>query len=555
MNSINKHFLAATIVLLTPAVSFALNHNGNVKLGADPQIAELTDGYNTQTQQYLYTGGQLCLQPGAIQYLGNSSNYISLTNGTAFSSVKNSLDIDVSAHLSIGSFLSLSADAKFAHDIQSDAYSQSFYYMENIILPSRSYQPSQYGAAALSAFGKAAFDSTDETQFVESCGNDFVQQQQLGANLYLALKLQFNSHQDKKTFELAAKGGLGSLFSATTNIKNIVQTSKVKGNLYLYLYQKGGDVSQLPSAFKKDPDKGYYNLHCSLDDLDSCNKAIDSFIDYGKDDFSKQVGFSNGAPTGKPAVLKNIVQPYATIGIIKNAKPLSAEIMNARLYLAAEDEAVNKKIAFFNHVLTSAMMSNAISYDTKQSVHDSLSKLNEDKKALESDAINHGAIACYSDPDSCVAVKAALQAKMHDNDPAVNNLYNGLNTTYFASGFIFDTAVSGPAFNLFASESLYFPTSIDLASGIPTTYNMFSSNILTADPVSLIRYDVVNDSMTFSGPDSNSSYVVKAPISLSDVLAINGASLVKGNGLYLADINLGGHWNYNFLLRPIETPL
>jgi len=531
-------------------------------LKATPDQLYLTDGYDSQKQMYIAAGGKLCLHPGSQHYAGNVSNLISFSNSTSYDEIKKDLDVETSSHISIGLF-SASEESSFIKATEDDAYSQTFYYSEILLMPGTVYEPDQYGTGNLSATGLAAFNSSDPTQFEKTCGDYFVQQQQLGGSLILAMKIKFNSASDKQTFSLNAKAGLGSLFDATGNIKGILNKTGIKANIEFYLYQKGGQPEELPEAFKKEAGKGYHNLQCSIDNFDECQAAVSDLIDYAKGSFPKQFVETSGGVKPNPAVLKTVLQPYASIGITKSQVPLSQAIINARKYLGQTAENTNKKLEFFKHYLTSPLtVSPHMTEQTQSEVNGAISKLQSDLNLLEAPSEQDGAIKCYSDPDQCLIVLSELQSKMHDNDSTINNLYKALKVSYLSmtSGPPYPLLDSGQNLiydhNVLTYASLYYPISVNTESALGTNFDLSSDDscghhVIITNPPSVIQLNPTP--VSFTGPNSDDLKTISVS-NISDTASIYGVPLLAGNCVSASTFVEYGEKFYYFLM-PVETPI
>jgi hypothetical protein len=89
---------------------------------------------------------------------------------------------------------------KYARDIKDDSFSKSFYFLQNVELPTTFFQLDGYGLGALTKYGKDVYDAGPE-QFRKVCGNRLVTEMHQGAALYVTLKIHFTSHYYKKTFD------------------------------------------------------------------------------------------------------------------------------------------------------------------------------------------------------------------------------------------------------------------------------------------------------------------------------------------------------------------
>lgn len=163
--------------------------------------------------------------------------------------------------------------------------------------------------------------------FKNGCGHEYVQEVLLGAALYMTVRIDFSTKEDKQrfagrvSFATPASKVTSSLETASSDFKN-------QASVKVHMYQLGGDVSQLSTALggaktSIDGQSSYALVDCSITNLEACRGAINGMLKYASDNsdnatsFPKQFGTENWKPgqPGGPAVIAYATKSYYTAGI------------------------------------------------------------------------------------------------------------------------------------------------------------------------------------------------------------------------------------------------
>lgn len=415
--------LTLAIILSSTQIALADNISAAQKKLKDLPIPSLNEGYSDDMQIPV---GLSCLADGPIKFDGGTKSIVNLGKEYSFDDIQKALNVNVSADGSIGMF-SAGTDINYANYIKNTDYSESFNYLEQILLPTKEFQPAGFGVNALNDFGKMAYAAGPD-QFRISCGNRFYQAETLGANLFVSLKMVFNSAYDKSNFDMSVSGNIGDFFSASSNIQKTVQEKHINGTLEVLAYQDGGDPTQLPKIFTKCGDS-YCVTSCTLDNLVACQNTINGVITYAQNNFPPQIGYQDGQVTGTANPLSYTLNDYVRYGITNVGKSvLTPEILAARQYLGGLYQDTLRNMTIINHMLDSKITPSILkTYSDQLKV---LSQNLGDNAALLDDS-NNGAIACYLQPTSCVAIRQQIDSELKPLDA---NLLNMFETGYIARG-------------------------------------------------------------------------------------------------------------------------
>ena len=365
---------------------------------------------------------QTCFNGGSKSYAGGTKALIELGDAKSFSDIQDSLNVNVSVSGSIDIF-SADVESNYAKKIQEKSYSESFYYLEKLILPREIYTPDHYGIASLNERGLGAFHQGADV-FNQVCGNTYLQQQSMGADLYVTLQLNFHSKRDKENFDAHVGGGIGSVFDAEGSIEKLVNEYSIQGSLNILALQDGGDPAALAGIFAKSPD-GYYISSCGLDDLKSCKKVIEGVINYAQNEFPKQVDYKDGKIIGNANPIDFNYATYVSNGIFFSSpsKPLPVEVIKARQKLGDLYKWNQEKAEFIDHLLKYTPdlteFYHTFLTETSKTLHGNLNVLTDSR---------YGAIGCYLYPDRCVEIANNISQQLKPIDENIlQRFYGGYN--------------------------------------------------------------------------------------------------------------------------------
>lgn len=393
-------------------------HYKTSKVDALPAY-ELGGGYSSDRQMPTYL---ICLNNGTKTFSGDSKSTIFFGDSRSFEEFQKDLNVDVSASASIGLF-SGDISASYARHVKETTYTQSFYYSEKVLLPTEIFHPNDYGEKALNPLGLSIYQQGPD-HFRAACGDQLVQQNHLGAGLYVTLKVNFNTLDDKSTFTANAGAKYGSMFSVSAKISQVVSQHNIKGQLEVSALQVGGDVSSLAKIFSQGPNP-YAVTSCSLEDLSSCQKTITGVLAYAANSFPDQINFQNGTVLGSAASEGYTFMPMSLLGLKVGNSIITPEVEGARnelgnLYLHIQNEQI-----FVTHILESTIF-NSFFNDVKDQLKKTGNDLSTNIKLL--DNLDSGVMGCYNSPEECVDILHNMTQKLIPiNEDFIDQIKNSYN--------------------------------------------------------------------------------------------------------------------------------
>jgi hypothetical protein len=349
-----------------------------------------------------------CFLPTSVTYAGGGKSTINLGNAVSFYDFQSSLNVDVSMSFSIDMF-SLTFAAEYARYTQVQRYSQSFYYIESVTLPTAIIQPAGYGTDALNAAGKAAYAKGPQN-FRDVCGNRLVQQVHLGATLAAALKINLASYYDSVTFKANIGISWGSIASATAKIAQMVSQYDLSGSFEISAFQLGGDPTQLAKLFNSTRGEPYFVSSCSLSNLNACNGIVDSILNYAANAFPSQIDFKNGTVLGHANATGWTMMDVSEFGLNAGVSVLTSDIIAARTALGDLYKAQQANSTFVKHLLATPFV-NSMTADTVRNLRVANTALDANLALLSNTTVD-GPLGCYMEPVNCPAIKQNLLAKV-----------------------------------------------------------------------------------------------------------------------------------------------
>lgn len=407
--------LATTVLLTFASASSAFEYKTNATSCESSKnvkglpVAVLCDGYSDDKQMPEPVS---CLAAGSISYAPGGKSVVELGKAYSFDEIQKYLNVNISAKGTIDVF-SGSANADYAQYIDNTDYSESFNYLEQIILPTEIFTPAGFGTDTLNDYGQKIYQTSPDV-FRSYCGNKLYQQQTLGADLFASFNIHFNSAYEKDTFDSHVGAGVGDFISAAASIQSIVQQYNIHGTLEVSAMQDGGDPTQIAKIFGKCGDN-YCVASCDLDKLSDCQGIINGIVDYAQNNLPAQVDFKNERVIGNAVPINFSYMDYQSLGLTVGNPVVTPgnPIWNARQNLWQIYEDTQTNLTLVSHVLSS--------YVAPYIGADYIAKLKALSQALQSNIHlledpTYGAIACYFYPGNCVETANQITAELQPID-------------------------------------------------------------------------------------------------------------------------------------------
>lgn len=424
--------LLALCSLFNNAIAQTVNNNSQQKTLNDP-VPYLTGGFSSDQQM---AAGNSCANqdPTWFSYQGSSKSVLGLGDLRDFNQFEEDLNVNVTGSGGYGMF-SGSTEASYAREVESNNYSEGFYYDEIITLPTKVYAPQALGLNMLNTFGQQAeqLDTTGQA-FRGYCGDQYVIQTPLGAKLIVSLKLDFSSQLDRKNFDYNTQGGMSNIFNASAAISSAVSKYNLHGSLSVYALQEGGDPTQIAKIFGTPTCGGHYCVStCDLNNLSACQGIIDGIIGYAQNNLPGQIDFTSGQPTPSATPLSYTFAPYP--GVKVGQTVITDAITAARDQLSDIYTQQLQQYVFLTHLLNSPYVVYRLNSVYAQELTVMEKALFNNLEILEDPT--DGAAACFQDPVDCATKPdgspGIAPTLINSLQPIDQALYNIANSAYYAT--------------------------------------------------------------------------------------------------------------------------
>ena len=242
----------------------------------DPLHRGLGDGYDSQKRIKLAP----CIDSSHYLYRGANTSDLSFMRDYSYDQIMNEVGAAIYAKANVFGLVSVKVQGDMAISLATTDDAAAFIYNFRILGKS-----AVIDSRTFNNKGSSAFNTNDLTQFREQCGDQFVEQVKLGAQLFVGLKYTFANKEIKEKVMLTLKGSLlwGLIKYSKTWTKEFRQLMQ-NVRVTVEAFQIGGDPSQL-ERLKKDIRQG----SCAGDNAETCSDAIDRLLEYGRTGFTAQV--------------------------------------------------------------------------------------------------------------------------------------------------------------------------------------------------------------------------------------------------------------------------
>ncbi|WP_281648928.1 hypothetical protein [Parendozoicomonas sp. Alg238-R29] len=406
--------------------------------GSLPTSTFLGEGFASDRLQ---TTGFSCLNTGEQHFEGAAATTINFGSQRSYDDVERALNINLSASASYDIFTG-SAAVGFARAVRGSRLSESYYFVQQVLLPVLVYTPSGYSVDALNKVGSQAYAEGPDA-FRHTCGDSFTRELHYGAGLFLAIKINFSSIFDRTAFDASANLKVASIFSILSSVESEAKDKHINGSIEVVAYQRGGEPRRLSNVFSKG-EEGYHITSCNLDNTEACNNILSGIIDYASQDFSNQLLFTDGEINGHAYVVKRDFKPYDQLGLTVGASVVSTEVIAARRRLGKMFAEAKEQEEFIRQLLFS-QVSPFLTLTSREQLDDAHNALKANIRLLSSP--NHGVIRCYDSPKGCLETEAKIMNSLSPVDQTV--------IASFEQAFTFRNMANNPGYALPIGDSVY----------------------------------------------------------------------------------------------------
>lgn len=305
---------------------------------ADERQARLGQGYIKNAVLPL---SKNCLVDMPIVLTGQPSSHTFLNKNVEVSKIAELLNINANSKLGWEKF-SIETNMQYLQDMQDDSYSTSYTLVSTILASARLNNDDFYGLSALRPAARQALEDS-QAAFFRRCGDSYLESADIGASLFVTLKMHFRDQLSKQEFEAKMEGEIKEVGKFSTQVKTALNSVRGFYDVELVAHQIGGQPSNLNQIFGDESE--HTVLHCSAANIDQCTKAFDNVLDYAQSrspwtesGFSKQVKFKDGKIEADTVGYFNItsanVSTYAAdFGVATRVDSLDPVTRQARLEL------------------------------------------------------------------------------------------------------------------------------------------------------------------------------------------------------------------------------
>lgn len=348
-------------------------------------------GYSEDSQQVTQ---QQCFK-ATVSTISEKEGEIKLDQASSFSSLENVLKIKVKVGGGFSMF-SGRAKASYMRSIQDKDYSLSLNYYASFS-SKVTVNIENYGMEALTEFGKATYNDSNNPYFGLLCGDQYIASYDQGALLIMGLNIELSSHEEKREFTRRAKFSFGNIFKTAGSIEEVSKKNQISGSLAIHAFQIGGEPTQLTSILHNS------TVRCNITVVTECLKTANNLLDYAKR-FGQQINNSTGfEPLGT-----GTYHPIKWLGLTPSASLVTPEIGRYRMDLAnklKENEYYTQKLYSFLEGYPVLLDDAFIDY-----ANVILSKADDNVNILMDS--EKGAAGCFNEPDRCKEIKTNIYSQL-----------------------------------------------------------------------------------------------------------------------------------------------
>lgn len=368
----------------------------------------LGQGYLNERQGFM---GE-CLQ-GTEVYEGMPEASVAYSSSISEQELASELGIAAGGKARLG-LTTVSAAAAFYKSSQSDAFSVSAIYTGSYFFKNRIFKDPQLKPVFASYVQNLSAD-----KWRESCGDEFVVQQQLGAKLFFSIRVDFTNEEERNAF--AAVFDLSApLFSVNASVGYGMENLSKNTRVTINVLQIGGKVNRVTEIFKAHQQDGapesasnaFRFVQCSSGKMAECQKVLEQAINYATDTnngFPSQIspnGSSESGTDGGPAVLSSTTQSYRVANVFFDVTPeLNLQMKLSRQLISQKYEDAYKQYS-----------------RTKRLVRDGVVRLSPRQRevflSMETNLfvglqkITEASLKCYQEPKTCGVMYADLSESL-----------------------------------------------------------------------------------------------------------------------------------------------
>ncbi|WP_375769476.1 hypothetical protein NR798_00920 [Archangium gephyra] len=215
-----------------------------------------------------------------------------------------------------------SARAKFSRSLESKTYSMTQVYGADYRLETRKLDESQLNWLV----------SPTASDWLTRCGDEFVMQKQVGGQLFLLYRIDFDSVETKSEFQAAVGANWGA-GDVNAEVQKKAQQFRGRASVHVEAFQSGGDVTQLGNIFSGiggTVEPGRAAVDCNIDNLTACGEFMRLGLAYATaqtpDAFQPNL-------RANPADRTYLLKDWGVLGVPMPPRIVTTQIQYARRHL------------------------------------------------------------------------------------------------------------------------------------------------------------------------------------------------------------------------------
>jgi hypothetical protein len=280
---------------------------------------------------------------GETVFEGSPEASISYASSISEQQLASELGLAAGAKARLG-VMQASASASFFNASRSDAFSVSAIYTGTYFFKNR-----------ILKNPKLVNLNLNPEQWRETCGDEYVAQQTLGAKLFFSIRIDFLSEQEKNAF--ATHFSFDSpLASASAAVNRAVSSLSKRTRVTINVLQIGGKVDRVTEIFQGKDSTAYQFVQCSSGNFEKCQAVLAQAVAYAtdtKNGFPSQINPEDGGP----AVLSSTTQSYRMANIFLEMTPeLDSQIKLARQQISQKYEVAYKQYSRVRRLIRDGVM-------------------------------------------------------------------------------------------------------------------------------------------------------------------------------------------------------
>ncbi len=382
-----------------------------VRVDPSVGVAMLGYGYDSHSEEFTSECVNSATEP-AVSYAGQQQSYIFFEQELDYEQLKFLLDVEVSGKFQFA-VVNASGGLHFLTEAASSELSRSLVF--GVVIKGKT---AVLNSPVLNDRALDVAATANDDLIRAQCGDEFVNQIDLGSQLFINVKFEFANAEARSEFEAEIHLDFIKMFEVEGAAKVALEKFANSVKVSISAHQVGGNVQKLAKILGQDSSGGVAMINCSVDNVQACEAALNNIMTYVTKDYMEQIDdfeYNTTEPNG-PAVLSYRTSSYYQAGLRElypNPSPaLKLEIVEARNRLLQKYEIQRKDRRRTTNLLSLRL------------TQDDLSRLMAVDSILASNIrkMIHVAEVCWDTPLKCVDEEADMQLDLYNPEDIYKDL-------------------------------------------------------------------------------------------------------------------------------------